>query len=484
MSKDSDDTDNPDKSDESEKIKDPEYIAKAIKKFINEGDDNSAKISSAQPVTGKQFHDRRDIIKALTNLQLIYKAEYTPGQQVNINTDEFKSALLNSMAKLSNSVITKSLSQIDGRTIDFVEMLFGAFLRDPNVSDAMKTLLLQLQVPLIKIAMLDNQFFHNNKHPARNVLDTIAHLGIGIEDTDNTLYKTMALIIEQLLTTFEQNIISFNTALAALNRLTQIEKKKHEQQEAETHKEILKEHARQIILTELKHNTKGKSLPQSIKPLILNHWSNLMLHTFIRHGNEGEQWQSVTDTLKDLINYMQPIKSKIQLLLVKNNSEELIQKIKAKLYATQQNKESIDKSLDTLRELIQEKIEEASENKDTPETHTEDSSKEDEKAKQESEEKLRKAKEHLSQLPKEVKLGVWFEVYNGEGRPLRRLKLSIILFDEAKLVFVDRKGNKVIDKYATEFFEDLKAGRSRIIEDQSIFNTALVKVITGLLTSD
>ena len=477
----SDDENQPNDSEQPD-LKNPEHVAKAIKNFINDSGDGNTKASTAQSVAGKQFHDRRDIIKALTNLQLTYKGEYKPDQEVNINTDDFKHALLNSMAKLSNSVITKSLSQIDGRTIDFVEMLFGAFLRDKNISDAMKNLLLQLQIPLIKIALLDNMFFHNNKHPARNVLDTIAHLGIGIEDKENTLYKTIELIIEQLLTTLDQNMISFNTSLTALSRLLTIERNKHNEKEAETHKEILKEHARQIILTELKHQTKGKVFPAPIKPLIVKHWSNVMLNIYLQHGNESEEWMNSVDTLQQVIHSIQPVSSKIELLLLKNNSNTLIERIEGELYKTKQDKKSIDSSINILKSIHKQRIKEAETNKDDK-TQEETIVSDDNEERKELEEKSKQLKADLSKLPKDVKLGVWFEVYNGEAKAVRRLKLSIILFDEAKLIFVDRKGDKVLDKNATEFLEELESNKSHIIEDQPIFQNALTQVITGLIAN-
>jgi len=455
----------------------PVSVSKAIKRFINnESDGDATQISSAQNTDGKQFHDRRDIIKALTKLQLTFKPEYTPGQQVNVNTDEFKHALLNSMAKLNNSVITKSLSQIDGRTIDFVEMLFAAFLNDNNISDAIKSLLLELQVAIIKTTMMDKDLFGNDRHPARNALDTIAHLGIGMDDNDNTLFKTIGLIIEQLNTTFDQNITSFNTALIALNRLKTIEKNKSDEKEAETRQQFLKEHARQIILTELKRQTKNKSLPADLKPLILKHWSNLMLNCYIKHGNESEEWKDSVETLKDLINSLQAPKSKIQWTLLKNNSEELINKIRDQLYNTKQDKKSIDVSIDALKQSHKKLL------KFEKEEHLiEEANESDGYDENKYEQKLKQSKEQIARLPKDTKLGTWFEVYNGEGHALRRLKLSIILYDDAKLVFVDRLGNKVMEKDATEFLHELENDQSRMLMDESICHHALNQVI-GMLT--
>ena len=87
----------------------------------------------------------------------------------------------------------------------------------------------------------------------------------------------------------------------------------------------------------------------------------------------------------------------------------------------------------------------------------------------------------ISRLPNDVKQGVWFEIYNGENHALRRVKLSVILFDEAKLVFVDRHGNMVIEKLANEFVEELNEGKSRVIADHSIFNHALGQIINSII---
>lgn len=465
-----------------------EYASKVIKNFIHSDAGSDKPAGAGAPATaGKNFHDRRDIIKALTALQASYKPDYVAGQKVNINTDDFKIAVLNSMAKLSNTVNTKSLNAIDGRTIDFIEMLYAEFLRDDNMSDAIKTQLLQLQVTLIKVALLDSQFFHSSRHPARMVLDTIAHLGIGIEDKDNTLYKTISLIIEQLQTSFDQNTTSFNTALTALSRLTSIEKTKSAHTEAETQQEFLKEHARHVILTELKRYTKDKVIPATINPLILKNWSNLMLQKYIQHGTDSTQWKESIELLKQLVSSVQPVTNKIRLLMLKNSSADLIATIKKELYNTRQDRAGIDAALDALASIHKdilssdnvEKISrDALESKAPPVPHVDDH----EEAQKLADEKIRIAKEQIAKLPKDVRIGAWFEVFNGANHAIRRLKLSMIMYDDAKLVFVDRVGNRVLEKQATELLEELATNKSRVIADHSIFNHALGKVINSLAT--
>jgi len=478
MSSDSDTPDNTIDSNDNEKV------TKAIKKFISgEGEDGAKASNTSQSSAGKQFHDRRDVIKALTNLQTSYKPKYVPGE-TQIQTADFKHALLNSMAKMGNTSMSKSLNAIDGRTVDFVEMLFGAFLRDTNISPSIKSLLLELQIPLIKVAMLDQQFFQNNKHTARNVLDTMAHLGIGIEDRENTLYKTMKLIVEQLQTTFDQNLISFTTALTALNRLKSIEDDKTGKQEEETQKAIFKEHARQVILNELQKHTYKRSIQKELKPLILKQWSTIMYQRFIKHGKDSSEWNEAITLLKHMIYSVQPITTTVQWMLLNNDSENLIEEIQSLLQTTQLSPGSIDASMSALREIHTRLLENSEFFQEAPEYSEPDISLDEaiaESAEEMPEEEEDPPRAQIARLPTDVKQGVWFEIYNGEDKAPRRVKLSVVLFDEAKLIFVDRHGNKVIDKLANEFVEELNEGKSRIIADHSIFNAALGQVINSIL---
>ncbi len=89
----------------------------------------------------------------------------------------------------------------------------------------------------------------------------------------------------------------------------------------------------------------------------------------------------------------------------------------------------------------------------------------------------------VANLPREVRPGVWFEIFNGDDRAVRRLKLSVIIMEEAKLIFVDRLGVKVIEKDAAIFTEELNDKKSKFIADHSAFDHALSHVISSLTAS-
>lgn len=471
-------------------ISDPEYISKVINQFILQESPEKTSGQVAR-VSSKQHYNRDHVIDALSNLQLSFKPKYIPGQTVNINTDEFKSALMNSMAKLEKVSVPKSMNQIDSRTIDFAEMIFGAFLRDKNISDAIKDLLLLLQIPIIKTALIDKKLFNNEKHPARYMLNSIAHIGIGIEDRNNTVYKTMQYIIEQLLQSFDRNIDVFNSARAAFDRLEKIETEKHDKTEKETRHLIKMEYARQLVLKELQFYTLNIALPESIQPLILSHWSSLMYNRFMNHGKDSIEWREAVGILKLLVKSLRPIESKDDWIALRSIYKGIVNSIRSSLNNTHQNKEKVFMVTSNLNNYYTRKLADSS--YFSEQTNDEKNEAEllnipelfndkefDDFGINPVDKQAEQARELLDKKPDIIRVGNWFEVFTDYTHPLRRLKLSIIMQEQAKLIFVDYMGNKVIEKNLETFITELKNDQSRAINDHSIFEYALSMVIISI----
>jgi len=474
-----------------EYISDTEYISKIINQFILNDDETSADTNNKQ-VRSSQQYNREHVVRALTNLQLTFKPKYIPGQAVNINTDEFQSALMNSMAKLDNVAIPKSMNQIDSRTIDFVEMIFSAFLRDKNVSDAIKDLLLLMQIPIIKTALLDSKLFNNENHPARFVLNSIARLGIGIEDKDNKVYKTIQYITEQLLQSFDDNLDVFMTAKLSLDRLHDIQMKEHEQTEKQTHHLITREYTRQLVLKELQYYTMNTSIPKAIQPLILSYWSTLMYQRFVNYGKESIEWREVIGILRLLIKTLRPIKSRDDWLAFRSIYKGIVNSVRSCLDNSQQNKERVFIAISNLNNYYNSKLSESeffsasssdSEGESDESYNVHDYFNDTQILNMELsplDKEVEKSKEVIENMPDFIKPNTWFEVFTDYKHPIRRLKLSVIIKESAKLVFVDFMGNKVIEKSLKKFITELKNDQSRPINDHSIFEYALSMVIISI----
>lgn len=69
------------------------------------------------------------------------------------------------------------LSRADESTIDLLSAVFDTVAGDGAISPESRELLQLLQLPLLKAALADRDFFFHDEHPARRLLELLSHLG-------------------------------------------------------------------------------------------------------------------------------------------------------------------------------------------------------------------------------------------------------------------------------------------------------------------
>lgn len=456
-------------------------------------------------------YTRKQVTRALSRLQNKLLQSGNKGE--SLDTEQIKRSLMEDMASTNGGAQTKKVSVLDERSIDFVGMMFKAITQDENISKAITNLLQRLQIAVTKVAMLDEKLFSRPDHPARRTLDLISEAGKGVVDEDDRVCQELENIVDDVLEEYEVDIASFEKATEALQELIDNERQLAEAREKEEQRAIIKQHARDVVLTELRYASSSKHLPAQVQPLVLKHWSSLMLNRYIRYGKESSEWTESALLLKLLIKCLQPIKSRKQWQMLKINHMPLVDAVNDELYETQQDKVEINDQVEKLKQTFLKMLDDygfrmvkqeaavtaTAEAQDTAsnvvelkQAHDdtapveEDGSDDDEELvatndeKAQIEQKAMEARDKLAQLPGDVKPGVWFQIFNGEDRVARRLKLSVILTEVARLIFVDCRGVKVIEKDAGDFIAELNDNKSRCIADHSTFEHALGQVIHSL----
>lgn len=449
-------------------------------------------------INDQNYYDRGHVVNALSSLQTQMGQTTQP-----VNFDLIKQALLNNIKTGSGGLITKQVHQVDEKTIEIIELLFDEILQDDNLTGAIKTIILRLQIPTIKVAMLDPQFFNNPQHPARSFLNTLSYIGIGITEDSDKLLSGIEVIIDTLLNDYEQDSVSFQKAVDSLNRLINKEFDNCLKKEEQTQRTILRQHARKIVLAELQRMARGKTISKKNEQLILKLWPTQMYHVYLQYGKDSEQWNESVSTLKLIIDSIQLPTTQKELQQLVNRQDDILQLLEEKLTDSKQDPKVINQAIYTLSETYLELINQA----DVPDPEDNsfanfaldtfsgefndiadidqpiDAANQEEPLLPElTDEPNQPAdkREQLQLLPNEVKPGLWFELFDGEDKRPRRLKLSVIIMEEAQLIFVNRQGVKIMEKNAAEFAKELESERSKIIADHSVFDQALNNVITVL----
>ena len=89
---------------------------------------------------------------------------------------------MNILHQVKANSLAHGVGQLDAITIDIVAMLFDFIFDDAKIPDAIKALVGRLQIPVLKVAMLDKSFFSSKAHPARKLLDGISRAAVAWGD--------------------------------------------------------------------------------------------------------------------------------------------------------------------------------------------------------------------------------------------------------------------------------------------------------------
>ncbi|MCS0612528.1 DUF1631 domain-containing protein [Massilia kyonggiensis] len=96
------------------------------------------------------------------------------------------------LPRLKQSLPQGSLPRRDERTLDLLSRVFETVLLDDSIPPRTRELLQLLQVPVLKAALLDKNFFFEQDHPARRLVDLMSRVGWEQrEDADDPLFQTM-----------------------------------------------------------------------------------------------------------------------------------------------------------------------------------------------------------------------------------------------------------------------------------------------------
>jgi hypothetical protein len=119
-----------------------------------------------------------------------------------------------------------SLSRTDESTIDLLSAIFDTVFRDQNISQEIRDLIRFLQIPVLKAALVDKNFFFQEAHPARRLIDLLSRMGWeqrkGPEDP---LFQAMQRSVDRVGRDYDHELSVFTEAVNELEASIQAEER-------------------------------------------------------------------------------------------------------------------------------------------------------------------------------------------------------------------------------------------------------------------
>lgn len=434
-----------------------------------------------------------DVLQALSGLQTEAPAaaEESGDNVVHLSPDALKQRVRQQLSGGGDS--PAQLGQAEDDTIDIVSMLFDAVLEDPNLPDSIKALLARLQIPVLKVALLDRAFFSQRNHPARRLINEVARAGVGWTESGRSgkdpLYEAIERIVTRVLDEFSDDVSVFENAREEFRQFLEEDRARARQIEERTRQaaegKARVDSAREQVDAAIRERVGGRQLPECAHRLLHEGWSQVLFITLLREGDDSEAWRKKLDVVDRLVWSLDPKPDHAARKQLVSEIPPLLHDLRADLNAVMFNPVEMTK---LFKALEQEHIRALSRKQDDPapeepvaaepdgsEPALESEADAPELPLAAGEDELQAYRDRLDQ----AEIGTWFEFRQDSGKHLRA-RLSARLNGGDRLIFVNRAGFKLADRRRDELADALRRETVLMLDDTMLFDKALESVVANL----
>ena len=181
-------------------------------------------------------------------------------------------------------------------TLDIIKRLFISIQDDSWLGSPVKKLLSLFQIPLLKVSLLHNDFFESWSNPARILINKLAM--VDFDDEKNSFYLKAHSFVLFILKNYDKDLIVFSKVQKILTELLELQATHYDKN---VNQVISNWNAQQIVTNELANRLAGKSTPRVIADFISYQWLPILVTTYLKHGQDSNQWSQYLQALDLLI---------------------------------------------------------------------------------------------------------------------------------------------------------------------------------------
>lgn len=442
----------------------------------------------SRPVTNTSSPIAPDqLVDALTTLQL--SADYLEQPHLyNIRTVVEKVLEENKARGKPDA-----LNQSDEDIINLVAMFFDFVLDDRNLPVPFQALISRLQIPVLKVALKDREFFSHSDHPARRFINDIAASAVGWDQVEkeaqDQLYKEVNRVVHHVIEHFTGDISVFEQALVQLknalkgetNKASVLEKRTQEAAQGKAKAEHSREQASQALLKRLR----DAHIPDNVMSFLVRDWQKVLMYVHLKHGSESTEWLEANQVIDDIAWALRPHQDERSLNRVERLRDEVVRRVSHGLEGSSISRESVLNTLSVIEQtfelVIQQRLDESQLTGLLPEhlaalgqaPTAPGKSWEEMTAVERQQLKMQAAAQEYVAKANSLTPGVWV-VYSPPNSPRSfRCKLAMITDPGESFVFVNRFGLRVFEKKLNEVAHDMQKGYVKLLESGMLFDRAM-----------
>jgi hypothetical protein len=207
--------------------------------------------------------------------------------------------------------------QVDKLTIEIVGLLFDRINADKHVPDEIKSLLLRLQFPLIKVALTDPDLFASAHHPARQLIDRIASSSIGWTpkgDENQRYLAEVQTVVRSVLTNTDATLDVYDGALKQFETYLADERTRDDDPVTRAKRALAEAETREVMAInatiQIRSAFEGVQLESYLREFLIETWVRVLVAASLAHRNDEAASQALVrkylGIVPDLVWSVQP----------------------------------------------------------------------------------------------------------------------------------------------------------------------------------
>jgi hypothetical protein len=240
---------------------------------------------------------------------------YLANAQKNMALHQLVAGAQNSMrlSQVRQEMPNVFRSGVEKHTLDLLTSVFDGVFGNQDIPEPIKELIGQLQIPILKAALIDRNFFFQDAHPARRLIDLMSQYSAswdqqkGVEDP---LFQTMQRNVLRVQKEFDQQLGLFDEVVTDLeNFMVAEEANAAEALQAPISRALQKEKFQQAgvaAINEISIRVNSGEVHTFVETFLENRWTKVLTLAFSVKEEKPHAIADAIKTMDDLIWSIQP----------------------------------------------------------------------------------------------------------------------------------------------------------------------------------
>lgn len=225
-------------------------------------------------------------------------------------TDLSPEALVQQLQERHAALKAAASTPSERATIELVALMFQSILTEERLPAGIRVWFARLQMPTLRVALAEPEFFSSEQHPARRLIDRMGGCVMGFEGTHSERIgpaleaeiKRVVQVIEAFPDTgrrvFQTVLTEFEQFLETYFR----DRSDNTRRGVSLAQQIEQRQALAVQYTiELRKMLEGVPVPDAVRQFLFQMWADVLATVAVRNGNHSDAIHAIRDAASELV---------------------------------------------------------------------------------------------------------------------------------------------------------------------------------------